>query len=227
MRDIFYNQKHQIGSDEWLSLLNEAELSEWNWINSNMELVENFATEFELKDRWYLGRVLYVLSFTGSEKKDYSQDDYLKGYAKYEDQLEAEQYQKVSLTMLKSMNVLYEVLNQKYLPEAMGWSRNKIIEQIQGYEKVLDTSENIMEGIYPKNYRNSTTVLRRVNYLFIQMNLEDISPTNAVGNVYRLYFQFKYDGFHLDKEELNHKSSYFQRVNQQRKTAFKILKHRI
>ena len=50
MRDIFYNTDHNIGSDHWLNLLNEAELSEWNWINSNMELVEKYVLEFELKD---------------------------------------------------------------------------------------------------------------------------------------------------------------------------------
>ena len=50
MRDFFYNRTHDIGSSDWIKTLNEAELSEWNWINSNMELVEKYVSEFELKE---------------------------------------------------------------------------------------------------------------------------------------------------------------------------------
>ena len=230
MRDVFYNTDHEIGSNHWLQLLNEAELSEWNWINSNMELVEKYVLEFELKDKWYLGRVLYVLSFTGSEQEGYSQDEYTKGYARFEDQLETDQDQEVTLAMLSSINTLYQVLDQPHLPEAMDWDRNKIISKIQAYEKVLDLSKNRLENIesyHPKNYRYNTAVLRRVNYLFCQMEIDGIKPVNACGNVYRLYFQFKYDNLHLDTEDFNYKSSKFKRINQQRKTALKILKHRV
>ena len=37
MRDIFYNQTHKIGSHDWLIRLTEAEKSEWDWIQNNIE----------------------------------------------------------------------------------------------------------------------------------------------------------------------------------------------
>ena len=53
MRDIFYNQTHKIGSDYWMQLLNEAELSEWNWIQNNIDEVKKRADEFDVKKcRW-------------------------------------------------------------------------------------------------------------------------------------------------------------------------------
>ena len=66
MRDIFYNQTHKIDSKEWLFSLNESELAEWNWIQSNIEKVNKLTDEFGLNEYYYLGRVLYALSFTGS-----------------------------------------------------------------------------------------------------------------------------------------------------------------
>ena len=62
MRDIFYNQTHKIDPKEWLVTLNESELAEWNWIQSNIEKVNKRTDEFDLKEPWYLGRVLYALS---------------------------------------------------------------------------------------------------------------------------------------------------------------------
>ena len=46
-----------------------------------------------------------------------------------------------AVAMLNSMNVLYSLLNQSHLPEAMGWDRNKISSQIQAYQRVLDLSK--------------------------------------------------------------------------------------
>ena len=75
MKDIFYNQQHQIGSDKWLMYLNEAELSEWNWIQNNIDEVKKRADEFDVKEYYYLGRIMYALSFKGF-KDEYSQEDY-------------------------------------------------------------------------------------------------------------------------------------------------------
>ena len=40
------SQKHEIGSDKWLLLLNEAELYEWNWIQNNIDKVQAKSDEF-------------------------------------------------------------------------------------------------------------------------------------------------------------------------------------
>ena len=39
MRDIFYNPTHEIGSHDWLIILTEAERTEWNWIQNNIDKV--------------------------------------------------------------------------------------------------------------------------------------------------------------------------------------------
>ena len=236
MRDIFYNQTYKIGSSYWMRTLTEGELAEWNWIDANKQTVIKYTNEFGLKEGWYLGRLLYVLSMDGS-KWGVTDDEYRTGYGKYEDALAEMHTLEAAVDVKDRMISLYHLLASDGFMQDLGIDRKGVESLLQKYQEVDDNLSNRLDEIIneqPKNYDWKTVVLRRVHFLFGKMTSEGIRMTDQILYIYRLYYKYKFDSIHLideginpDSEHYNYDSTIFKRIKQQRKTALNIFKHRL
>ena len=236
MRDIFYNQTHKIGSSDWIKTLTEGELAEWHWIDANKQTVIKYTNEFGLKEGWYLGRLLYVLSLDGS-KWGVTDDEYRSGYGKYEDALAEMPTLEVQKNVSVKIIQLYHLLESDLFMQDLGLDRKGVELVLQKYQEIADKLTNKMDEIkneQPKNYGYKTIVLRRADFLFAQMKNEGIRMTDSILYMYRLYYEYEFDGIHLidevfnpDAEHYYYDSSIYKRIKEQRKTALKIFKHRL
>ena len=222
MRDIFYNQTHKIDPIEWLVTLNESELAEWNWIQSNIEKVNKLTNEFDLKEPWYLGRVLYALSFDS--------DDDAKAYAKYEDTLDELPLSAGSGTIERRLNILHSLLheNDEILRNELNLDEKTIHSEIEKYQELLDSYKDhlkIIKSSQPKRYDYRTAVLRRVEFLFYQMKKEKQQANISICSVYMLYHTHKFSDYWED-EEFGYDSPLFKRIQTHRNQALKHFKHR-
>jgi len=228
MKDIFYNQKHEIGSAEWLSLLNEAELAEWNWIQNNLDKVQAKADEFGLREYYYLGRVMYVLSFSDSKSGEYIKDEYSEDYAKFE-------YDVSEVNLMKSQNHIYDTLELLYQIRGsrvlgpLGIDTDKLDQMIQGGQEAIDWTKDEMYTLKnkkPKRFDYRTAVIRRIDFLFYQMKKEDIKAKQSISFVYHLYHLYKFADYFEDRD-FGNDSPLFKRIQTHRNKALKTFAHRL
>ena len=223
MRDIFYNQTYEIGSHDWRIRLTEAEKSEWNWIQDDIDKVNKLTDEFGLKEYYYLGRVLYALSFNS--------EDYAKGYAEYEDALDELPWLAGSTTIYRRLNILHSLLHEddEILRHELNLDEKTIHSEIAEYQELLDRYNDRLEFIkesQPKRYNYRTAVLRRVEFLFQQMKVEGQQANISIRSVYMLYHTHKFADYY-DDENYSYDSPLFKRIQTQRNQALKHFKHRL
>jgi len=230
MRDIFYNT-NDVGSEDWKAKLNEGELSEWNWIGNNKQEIEKHRDEFGLNDGWYLGRLLYSLSFKGGsdESGDYTKEDYTEGYAKYEDNVELNNNTELQFELYEKINKLYSLLSHKGLLIDLGKNEKDIHSLINQCQKYLDSVKMSKDNIItPKRYNHTTAVYRRTGFLFFQMKVEKFQTNHSILYVYKLYNQYKLEGYYeVDSGEWGYEHPLFKRIQEQRLQALKHFKHRL
>jgi len=230
MRDIFYNT-NDVGSEDWKAKLNEGELSEWNWIGNNKQEIEKHREEFGLNDGWYLGRLLYALSFKGGgdESGDYTKEDYTEGYAKFEDNLELIKNKDLQLELYEESTILYSLLQHRGILKDLGQDKEVIHSLINRNQKLLDSVKLDKNNIItPKRYNHTIAVFRRADFLFYQMKAEKFQTNHSILYVYKLYNQYKLEGYYeVDSGEWGYEHPLFKRIQQQRLRALKQFKHRL
>jgi len=230
MRDIFFNTNN-IGSDDWKAKLNEGELSEWNWIGNNKQEIEKWRNKIGLNDGWYLGRLLYALSFKGGsdENGDYDKDEYAQKYARFEDEIVIAEHLESERTLYKKICKLYNLLldDKDILPD-LGLKEEYIDLRISQYQAVLDEVKMDCDNIpIPERYNYKTALNRRVEFLYWQMEVEKIDPKDSIEYIYKLYNEYKFDDYYyVTDDDWNYTHPLFRRIEKQRNRALQHFKHR-
>jgi len=230
MRDIFYNT-NDVGSEDWKSKLNEGELTEWNWICNNKQEIEKWRSKVGLKYGWYLGRLIYVLSFKGGsdESGDYDKDEYAQKYARFEDDIVIAEHLESEITLYKKICKLYNLLldDKDILPD-LGITEEYIDLRISQYQAVLDEVKMDSDNIpIPERYNYKTALNRRVEFLYWQMEVEKIDPKDSIEYIYKLYNEYKFDDYYdVTYDDLNYTHPLFRRIEKQRNRALQHFKHR-
>jgi len=222
MRDIFY-KIDGIGSEEWKSILDCFEQTEWNWISNNQILIQKHQLEIGLKENLYLARLLFALMNKESFNKDieYNLDIQCKEIIDNDSETSL-------MKVPHNLSILIQSLEQmNNEPKQDKNYFQKLTQSIKRHQKIIDSSDLFQSEKKKPGFNLS--ILRRSGLVFYQLANEGFRAKLSITHIYKIYNQYNFINYYKDRNDANwdHNHPIFKKMRTQRRNALNQYEHRM